>query len=163
MRSVQGQVLHRGIVLVTPVVGEHIRRWNAYLRPHTLSLLSAADSLRPPRSPNRYSSSVAANNQMTSFDLLAFLLASEPGGADSSFGIASLRPRTRSGGVRGLVLKKFMWWDDCRIGKVDKCAPQTLCRTVGKPRRNFKTCLQTLGCESKPEAPARSRLRPSNS
>ena len=45
---------------------------------------------------------------MTNFDLLAFLLASEPGGADSSLGAASLRLRTRSGGVRGLVLKKFM-------------------------------------------------------
>lgn len=37
-----------------------------------------------------------------------FLLDSFPGGPDSSFGMASRRPRTRSGGVRGFVLKKFI-------------------------------------------------------
>lgn len=86
-----------------------------YLHLHTISPLSAVDSSKPPRSPNRCSSTVVANNQMTNLDLLAFLLASEPGGEDSSLGIASLRPRTRSGGVRGLVLKKFMgmgWLED---------------------------------------------------
>lgn len=90
---------------------------------------------------------------MANFDLLAFLLASEPGGVDSSFGIASLRPRTRSGGVRGLVLKKFMGWDGCRIGKVEKCLPQTLCHIVTSEKRgrNFKTCFQRLGCGSDPQ------------
>ena len=39
---------------------------------------------------------------------LTFLLVSPPGALVSRRGIASLSPRTRSGGVLGLVLKKFM-------------------------------------------------------
>lgn len=37
-----------------------------------------------------------------------FLLLSVPGGPTSSLGSASRSPRTRSGGVRGLDLKKFI-------------------------------------------------------
>ena len=44
----------------------------------------------------------------TGAKLLTLRRTSPPGAPDSSLGIASLSPRTRSGGVRGFVLKKFM-------------------------------------------------------
>ena len=48
---------------------------------------------------------------------LTLLLVSPPGGPASSLGSASRRPRTRSGGVRGFVLKKFMVAGKCGGGR----------------------------------------------
>jgi hypothetical protein len=44
----------------------------------------------------------------TKRDFRTFRRVSPAGALVSSFGIASLNPRTRSGGVRGFDLKKFM-------------------------------------------------------
>jgi hypothetical protein len=46
-----------------------------------------------------------------------FLLVSLPGAPLSSLGMASLKPLTRSGGVLGFVLKKFM---EDRLGESEK-------------------------------------------
>jgi hypothetical protein len=55
------------------------------------------------RSPHVFHSSSSPKSPT-----LTFLLVSPPGALVSSRGIASLSPRTRSGGVLGFVLKKFI-------------------------------------------------------